>query len=102
MSGTYFVIVAQALFANRMLQALEKSNSNIDTATALGTGASQIQYVFQGSELTAVTNAYMVGIKDVFAFGLFGAVAAVLLALVIPLKQLPDHETKKAEETVGV
>lgn len=102
MSGTYFVIVAQALFANRLLQTLKKSNSNIDTATALGTGASQIQYIFQGSELTAVTNAYMVEIKDVFAFGLAGAVAAVLLALIIPLEQLPDHEIKKVEETVGV
>ncbi|KAF5016629.1 hypothetical protein F66182_11632 [Fusarium sp. NRRL 66182] len=74
----------------------------MDTATALGTEASQIQYVFRGSDLTAVTNAYMVGIKDVFTFGPAGAVAAVLLALVIPLKQLPDYEIKKAEETIGV
>jgi hypothetical protein len=35
------------------------------------------------------------GIKDVFAFGLAGAAAAVLLALLIPLRQLPDHDSKK-------
>lgn len=55
--------------------------------------------MFTGEELTAVTNAYMVGIKDVFAFGLAGAVAAVLLALLIPLKQLPDHQHKKMDES---
>ncbi|KAJ5205193.1 hypothetical protein N7472_001641 [Penicillium cf. griseofulvum] len=98
-SGTYFVIVAQTLFANRMLQTLDSSNSTIDTALALGTGASEIQHVFKGEELKAVTNAYMVGIKDVFAFGLAGAVASVLLALLIPLKQLPDPQQKKTEES---
>lgn len=65
-----------------MLQTLESSsNSNINASLALGTGAAEIQHVFTGEELTAVTNAYMVGINDVFAFGLAGAVAAVLLAL---------------------
>jgi len=82
-----------------MLQTLESSNSTIDTTKALGTGASEIRHVFSGEQLRAITNAYMVGIKDVFAFGLAGAVAAVLLALLIPLKKLPDHEKKKTEET---
>ncbi|KAF4769213.1 hypothetical protein N7455_008931 [Penicillium solitum] len=98
-SGTYFVLVAQSLFANRMLQTLESSNSTIDSSLALGTGAAEVQHVFTGEELTAVTNAYMVGIKDVFAFNLAGAVAAVLLALLIPLKQLPDHQHKKTDES---
>ncbi|CAP96139.1 dynein heavy chain [Penicillium rubens] len=101
-SGTYFVIVAQSLFANRMLLTLAGSNSSVDTAKALGTGASEIQHVFKGDELRAVTNAYMVGIKDVFAFGLAGAAAAVLLALLIPLRQLPDHDSKKKLETGAV
>ena len=101
-SGTYFVIVAQSLFANRMLLTLAGSNSSVDTAKALGTGASEIQHVFKGDELRAVTNAYMVGIKDVFAFGLAGAAAAVLLALLIPLRQLPDHDSKKKVETGAV
>lgn len=98
-SGTYFVLVAQSLFANRMLQTLESSNSNINASLALGTGAAEIQHVFTGEELTAVTNAYMVGIKDVFAFGLAGAVAAILLALLIPRKQLPDHQHNKTEKS---
>lgn len=82
-----------------MLQTLESSNSTIDSSLALGTGAAEVQHVFTGEELTAVTNAYMVGIKDVFAFNLAGAVAAVLLALLIPLKQLPDHQHKKTDES---
>lgn len=82
-----------------MLQTLESSNSNIDSSLALGTGASEIRHVFTGEQLTAVTNAYISGIKDVFAFGLAGAVAAVLLALLIPLKKLPDPQHKKTEES---
>ncbi|KAL2833056.1 major facilitator superfamily domain-containing protein [Aspergillus cavernicola] len=104
-SGTYFVIIAQSLFANRMLHMLESStNSNIDLAKALRTGTSEIRTVFRGEELAALTNAYMAGIRDVFAFGLAGAVAAVFLALLVPFKRLPDHERKKVEteETVQV
>lgn len=82
-----------------MLQTLESSNSNINTSLALGTGAAEIQHLFTGEQLKAVNNAYMVGIKDVFAFGLAGAAAAVLLALLIPQKQLPGHQQKKTEES---
>ncbi|KAJ5291190.1 Major facilitator superfamily domain general substrate transporter [Penicillium angulare] len=93
------IMLTQCLFANRMLQTLESSNSNINTSLALGTGAAEIQHVFTDEELKAVTNAYMLRIKDVFASGLAGAAAAVLLTLLIPQKQRPDHQEKKTEES---
>jgi hypothetical protein len=70
----------------------------IDAAKVLATGASEIQRVFSGDDLVAVLNAYIVGIKDVFAFSLAGAAFTVLIALAIPFKKLPSHEKMGTEE----
>jgi hypothetical protein len=97
-SGAYFVTAAQFIFANRLLQTLASAAPKIDAAKVLATGASEIHRVFSGGDLAAVLDAYMVGIKDVFAFSLAGAAFTVLLALVIPFKKLPSHDNKKTEE----
>lgn len=114
LSGAYFVAIAQSLFANRMLQTILSSAAHLDATLVLGTGASELQDVFSGDDLKEVIAAYMIGIKDVFAFSLACAAFAVLLSLIIPFKRLPDHgkkdkpatqeaaeeENKKAEGTV--
>ena len=101
-SGAYFIVVAQSLFANRMLQTIVATAPNLDPVQVLGTGASDIQRVFSGGDLTAVLEAYMTGLKDVFAFSLAGSACTVLLALVIPFKKLPDHRKKAEEKTTSV
>ncbi|KAF2813563.1 MFS gliotoxin efflux transporter glia [Mytilinidion resinicola] len=100
-SGAYFIAVAQSLFANRMLRALANTAPNINAITVINTGASEIQHVFKGGDLAAVRGAYMVGIKDVFAFSLAGSAVTVLISLVIPFRKLPSHESKKTEEKVA-
>lgn len=100
-SAAYFIVVAQSIFANRLLQTLEATAPNLDLALVLSTGASELNRVFSGDDLVAVHGAYMTGIKDVFACSLATSVFAVLLALVIPFKKLPDHDNKKADEKVG-
>lgn len=97
-SGAYFLVAAQSLFANRMLRTLKATAPNVDTVQVLNTGASDIHHVFSGGDLAAVVGAYMVGIKDVFAFALAGSACAVLIALAIPFKKLPSHDSKKTEE----
>ncbi|KAF7328185.1 putative permeases of the major facilitator superfamily [Mycena venus] len=97
-SGAYFVTAAQSLFANRLLRTLSRTAPTIDTVKVLTTGASEIQRVFRGDDLAAVLNAYMVGIKDVFAFSLAGAALTILIALAIPFKKLPSHEKTGTEE----
>jgi hypothetical protein len=72
-----------------MLSTLASKYPTIDPIQVLTTGASEITRVFQGAELIAVHQAYMVGIRDVFAFSLAGAVATVLISLGIPFKKLP-------------
>jgi hypothetical protein len=72
-----------------MLSTLASKYPTIDPIQVLTTGASEITRVFQGAELIAVHQAYMVGIRDVFAFSLAGALATVLISLGIPFKKLP-------------
>lgn len=97
-SGAYFVAAAQSLFTNLLLQTIGNTAANIDPIQVINTGATEIQHIFKGEDLHAVLEAYMVGIKDVFAFALAGGVLSVLLALMIPLKRLPDHGNKQSEE----
>ncbi|KAF2679050.1 MFS gliotoxin efflux transporter glia [Lentithecium fluviatile CBS 122367] len=97
-SGAYFIVIAQSIFANRMLQTLTSSSSGLDPAQVLNTGASDLQNVFSGADYDAVIGAYMVGIRDVFTCSLAGSCVAVLISLVIPFKRLPDHNAEKSGE----
>ncbi|MCJ1312678.1 dynein heavy chain [Agyrium rufum] len=97
-SAVYFLIMAQSIFANRLLKTIEITAPHLSPGLVLGTGASDLHNVFSGGDLDAVLNAYMVGIKDVFVCGLAGAALSVLLALVIPFKKLPDHDKKKTTD----
>ncbi|KAI5861394.1 putative MFS transporter [Durotheca rogersii] len=101
-SGAYFITVAQSLFANRMLQTLAVSSPQIDVVKVLNTGASELRHVFRGDDLAAVVDAYMVGIKDVFAAAMVCSAAAALIALVIPFKKLPDHGDERTEKEAAV
>lgn len=82
-----------------MLQTILTSAAHLDATLVLGTGASELQDVFSGEDLKEVIAAYMVGIKDVFAFSLACAAFAVLLSLIIPFKRLPDHGKKDTPAT---
>jgi hypothetical protein len=95
------VAAAQSVFSNRLLSTLAEIAPGIDPAKVLITGASEINKVFSAEELVHVRAAYMVGIKDVFAFSMAGAALTVLLALIIPFKSLPSHEaTEKTDAGV--
>lgn len=99
LSGTYFILVAQSIFANRMLHTLQTTYPDINAGHVISTGASEIRKVFQGADLAAVLDAYMVGIKDVFAFSLAAAALTVFIALMIPFQRLHDHGSEKTVET---
>jgi hypothetical protein len=100
-SAAYFIVVAQSIFANRMLRTIQSTAPNLNAFQVLGTGVSDIYNIYSGTDLAAVLNAYMVGIKDVFICSLAGSVLAVLLAMIIPFQKLPNHDSKKTEEKVG-
>lgn len=101
LSGAYFILIAQSLWANGLIHHIETTYPSISAqqVIATGSGASEIRNVFHDADLTAVLDAYMVGIKDVFAFSLATAALTVLIALVIPFKRLPDHSDKKPKHS---
>jgi MFS transporter, DHA2 family, glioxin efflux transporter len=100
-SGAYFVTAAQSIFANRLLKTLAMNAPNIDAVKVLGTGASEIQSIFNGEELAAVLDAYMVGIKAVFGFSMAGAAFTAVLSLAVPFKKMlgPEKESADDEDT---
>jgi hypothetical protein len=93
LSGVYFLAIAQSVFANRLLQEIDATIPRLNPVTVLGTGASDIHKVFSGADLVAVVDAYMAGIKLVFAFALAASACSVILALTVPAVRLPDHST---------
>ncbi|KAJ6071513.1 hypothetical protein N7499_009527 [Penicillium canescens] len=76
-SGAYFVSAANSIFNNYLLQTLARTAPQIDSAEILYIGVSEVANVYKGEQLTLVRDAYMVGIKDVFAFALAGTALTV-------------------------
>lgn len=97
MSGAFFITAAQSVFANRMLEKLAAIAPQIDAQTVLATGASELQDVFHGADLLMVRQAYMTGIKDVFAFAMTGAALTAVLSLLVPRMRLPGYEKKEID-----
>jgi uncharacterized membrane protein YraQ (UPF0718 family) len=61
-------------------------------------GAAGLRKTFSGQELNLVLEAYMAGVKNVFAFAVAGSAASVLLALMIPPTRLPSHDEQDKNE----
>ncbi|KAL4987322.1 major facilitator superfamily domain-containing protein [Aspergillus falconensis] len=97
-SGAYFVSAGNSIFNNYMLKTLAVTAPQLSPSEILYMGVAELKNAFHGEELALIRQAYMVGIKDVFAFALAGACLTVVLALIVPFKKLPDHEAKKAED----
>jgi hypothetical protein len=80
-----------------MVKTLMKTTKDIDIGRVLSAGAGELQTIYTGSQLDEVRNAYMVGIKDVFAFCIAVSAATVFAALLVPFVRLPETETPKLE-----
>ncbi|USP80427.1 putative MFS transporter [Curvularia clavata] len=75
--AAYVAVAAQSIFANLMVKTLIKNAKDIDIGRVLGAGAGELQTLYTGSQLDEVRNAYMVGIKGVFAFCIAVSAATV-------------------------
>ncbi|RKK62452.1 putative efflux pump gsfJ [Fusarium oxysporum] len=79
--GAIFVSAAQSAFNNQLIKTLAVSRPEIDPAMALGVGATRIRQDFSALQIPAVVDAYMVGLKAVFAI----TVAAFGISTIIGL-----------------
>lgn len=100
-AGSYFLTASQSIFANRLLQTLARNSPSINAAQVLSTGASDIQRVFSGDELVSILDAYMGGMKDVFAFVIASLAFMVVLALVVPFKKMPSEEEIEGKDATS-
>ena len=72
--GAFFISAAQCGFNDQVIKELAKSLPEIDPATVLGIGATQIRVAFTASQIPAVLAAYMSGLRAIFtiAVGAYG------------------------------
>ncbi|KAL6230197.1 hypothetical protein BDW75DRAFT_223330 [Aspergillus navahoensis] len=77
--GAFFLSAAQSAFNNQLLKELAATLPEVDPATALAIGATQIREAFTPNQVPLVIDAYVVGLKAVFAIiiGAFGVATLV-------------------------
>lgn len=65
--GSFTLAAAQSGFNNKLIQSLRSSAPEIEPASVLATGATQIRTAFTASQVPNFVNAYMAGLRVVFA-----------------------------------
>jgi hypothetical protein len=94
--GAFFLSVAQSAFNNQLIETLAIKLPEIDPAVAIGTGATQIREAFTPSQVSVIIDAYMVGLKAVFAITIAAFGVATVIGFFGSWKKLHGDELKKA------
>ncbi|KAF2103444.1 MFS general substrate transporter [Rhizodiscina lignyota] len=94
--ASFFISAAQSAFNNQVVEALAKSLPNINPATALATGATQIRTAFTPTQVPFVVDAYMTGLKAVFAITITAYGVSTFIGAFGSWKKLHGDALKKA------
>ncbi|OGE47443.1 hypothetical protein PENARI_c044G07987 [Penicillium arizonense] len=94
--GAFFLSAAQSAFNNQLIETLAIKLPEIDPAVAIGTGATQIREAFTPSQVSVIIDAYMVGLKAVFAITIAAFGVATVIGFFGSWKKLHGDELKKA------
>lgn len=97
-SGAYFNTAAQSVFANTIYKNMASAAPQISPSRISQAGASGLRTSFSGQDLVLLHDAYMAGIKNVFAFAIAGAAASVFVALLIPWTRIPTRDENNVDE----
>lgn len=93
--GSFTLAAAQSGFNNKLIQALRSSAPELDSATVLATGATQIRTAFTAEQVPKVVNAYMTGLKVVFAITAATFTFSALVAMCSSWGKLMPQEVEK-------
>ncbi|EMC92011.1 hypothetical protein BAUCODRAFT_78811 [Baudoinia panamericana UAMH 10762] len=93
--GSFFLAAAQCAFNNQLIKQLTMRLVEVDPVVALGTGATQIRQAFTASQIPIVLDAYMTGLKAVFAISIAAYGAATIVGFFGSWKRLPAGELGK-------
>ena len=94
--GSFFISAAQSAFNNQLIGALKTTLPEINPATALGTGATQIREAFTATQVPRVIDAYMVGLQAVFAIAVAAFGVATIVGVFGNWKRLDVGDVKRA------
>jgi hypothetical protein len=94
--GSFFLSAAQCAFNNQLIKTLAAKLPEINPETALGTGATQIRHAFTASQVPIVLDAYVDGLKAVFAITVAAYGVATIVGFFGSWKRLHGEELKKA------
>jgi MFS transporter, DHA2 family, glioxin efflux transporter len=103
--GSFCVSAAQAAFANTLLRRLTQTAPEVDSQQVLHIGATQLRETFPPEQIPAILEAYMAGLKVVFALAIGLISISFIFALVPKWDDLKprqeidetDDEAKKVE-----
>lgn len=94
--GAFLLSAAQCAFNNQLIHHLAKSLPDIDPRIALGIGATEIRKAFTAGQVPAVIEAYVQGLKAVFALVVAAYGVATMLGMLGSWKRLGEEELKAA------
>jgi MFS transporter, DHA2 family, glioxin efflux transporter len=87
---------AQSAFNNQLIKSLAASLPTIDPRIALGIGATEIRKAFTADQVPRVIDAYVEGLKAVFALTIAAYGSATLIGIFGSWKRLGEKELKAA------
>jgi len=104
LGGSLIVSAAQAIFQNELINSLAVTSPNIDAATVLIIGASEIQKTYSEEDLKGINESYMKGLHMAFALAIAMAGAASLVAVTQPWFKLnkPGESGKVVTDEAAV
>jgi hypothetical protein len=94
--GGSFILAVQDAFNNQVANELVKRLAEINPATILGTGAMRVRESFSAAQVPVVLDAYMVGLKAVFAIMIASHGVSTVLAVFGSWKRINEGKMKKA------
>lgn len=94
--GAFFISAVQCAFNNQVIAQLLKNLPEINPAMVLGVGATQIRQEFTDAQVPIVLDAYMVGLKAVFAITTAAYGISTIVGAFGSWKRLNEEEIKKA------
>ncbi|KAH0848459.1 GliA [Fonsecaea pedrosoi] len=94
--GSFFISAAQSAFNNQLIRTLATTLPDIDPASVLTIGATQIRHAFTPTQVPAVIDAYMTGLKAVFAITIAAYGTSTIVGAFGSWKKIDIGDLKKA------
>lgn len=95
------VAAAQSIFINRLLSTVAVRLPNVDRATIISTGATDLQRVFPSYQLLAIRESYLDGLHASWAMAIAFSGAALLTGLTLGFKAIRKPQEKSEERPEG-